>query len=390
MPIKSKHRLGGISKKCFLLILWGACLLSLSPYAWSQESTEWKLRVSAMSASIRLKPDPESPVIATLPKGTSFNSYEAEGDWFRVVLPPGKDGIVIIGYIAKSEVQIVEEKIKKQADFWQVEEGGFKGLGFHLMLSGGVALFPSGDIDRGAKGLYNIGAEAIAARGVDILERNTKPLRSALNLSGDIIYDLGPKIGIGIGFGYIHTLGVDTFRYSERKVYENTMNSATDLTVVTFRLGAFYALPLGRRFLLRLNAGPAIFITNLNYNRNAGGLDFEESYSLIGKTTNLGFQGGARLEIRIVERASLFFEVQGRTAKISDFQGSEHWVRKENLLTLPTVETIDKSGALYYLMDNPYPRLAVFPEGSSDAHGAQKAVFDFTGADLLAGIHIRF
>jgi len=387
MPIKLKHRLGGTSKKCFLLISWGACLLSLSPYAWNQETTEWKIRVSAMSASIRLKPDLESPVIATLPKGTSLNSYEAEGDWFRVVLPPGKDGIVVIGYIAKSEVQVLEEKIKKQTDFWQVEEGGFKGLGFHLMLSGGWALFPSGDIDRGAKGLYNIGAEAIAARGVDILERNTKPLRSALNLSGDIIYDLGPKIGIGIGFGYIHTLGIDTFRYSERKVYENTMNSATDLTVLTFRLGAFYALPIGRLFHIRLNAGPAIFITNLDYNRNGQGSNFEESYSLIGKTTNFGFQGGVRLEIRIVERASLFFEVQGRTAKISDFKGSDHLVRRENSLPLPT---IDNSGTLYYLPDNPYPRLAVFPEGSSDARGAQKAVFDFTGAALLAGLHIRF
>ena len=387
MPIKLKQRLGGISIKCFLLVLWGACFLSLTPYAWSQESTEWKIRVSAMSASIRLKPDLESPVIATLPKGTSLNSYEAEGDWFRVVLPPGKDGIVIIGYIAKSEVQVLEEKIKKQTDFWHVEEGGFKGIGLHLMLSGGWALFPSGDIDRGAKGLYNIGADAIAARGVEIIEKNTKPSRSALNLSGDIIYDLGPKIGIGIGFGYIHTLGNDTFRYSERKVYENTMNSATDVTVITLRLGAFYALPIGRLLHFRLNAGPAIFITNLNYNRNGQGLNFEESFSLKGKTTNLGFQGGAALEIRIVERASLFFEVQGRYAKISGFQGSEHWIRQENTFPLPT---IDKSGTLYFVQDNPYPRLAVFPEGSSDAKGAQKAVFDFTGADLLAGLHIRF
>jgi hypothetical protein len=169
MPIKLKQRLGGISIKCFLLVLWGACFLSLTPYAWSQESTEWKIRVSAMSASIRLKPDLESPVIATLPKGTSLNSYEAEGDWFRVVLPPGKDGIVMIGWIAKGDVQVLKEKIKKPTDFWQVEEGRFEGIGLHITLSVGWASFPSGDIDKGAKGLYNIGADAIAARGVDLL-----------------------------------------------------------------------------------------------------------------------------------------------------------------------------------------------------------------------------
>jgi hypothetical protein len=105
MPIKLKRLLGAMSRKGFLAILRGTCLLSLSPYAWNQETAEWKIRVSAMSASVRLKPDLESPVIATLPKETSLNSHKAEGDWFRVVLPPGKDGIVIIGYIAKSEVQ---------------------------------------------------------------------------------------------------------------------------------------------------------------------------------------------------------------------------------------------------------------------------------------------
>jgi hypothetical protein len=56
-------------------------------------------------------------------------------------------------------------------------------------------------------------------------------------IGADIIYDLGPKIGIGIGFGYIHTLGNDTFRHSELKVYQNIMNSATNLNIVTFRLG---------------------------------------------------------------------------------------------------------------------------------------------------------
>lgn len=293
----------------------------------------------------------------------------------------------MIGWIAKDDVQVLKEKIKKQTDFWQIEEGGFEGIGLHITLSAGWASFPSGDIDKGAKGLYNIGADAIAARGVDILERNVKPLHSAFNLGADIIYDLSPKIGIGIGVGYIHTLGIDSFRYSELKVYQNSMTSATDLTIVTLRLGAFYALPLGRLLNLRLNAGPAIFITNLEYSRNAQGLNFEENYTLMGKTTALGFQGGAALEVRIIERASLFFKVQGRAAKLANFKGSEHLVGRENDLPIPP---FTKEGILYFVPENPYPRLAVFPEGSSDALGARKAVLDFTGVDILAGLHVRF
>ena len=105
MPTMLKRLPGRVSRTGFVAIIWGACLLLFSPYAWNQETTEWKIRVSAMSASVRLKPDLISPVVVNLTKGMSLNSYETEGDWFRVVLPPGTDGIVFIGYIAKSEVQ---------------------------------------------------------------------------------------------------------------------------------------------------------------------------------------------------------------------------------------------------------------------------------------------
>jgi len=372
---------------CLLTGLWGVCLLVLAPASWSQETAEWKLRVSAESASVRLRPSLESPVIGTLPKGTVLSSYEAEGEWFRVVLPPGKDGTVLIGYVAKSDVEILEEKIKKPADFWQAEEGEFEGLGIHVMLCGGLAMFSSGDIDKGAKGLFNSGADAIAARGVNILARSVKPLNSAVNMGGDVIYDLSPRIGIGLGFGYIHTLHVDAFRYSELKVYENTMNSVTDLTVTTFRIGAFYTQPLGRLFKLRINAGPAIFRASLEYNRNAQGRAFVESYGLVGKATKVGLQGGAMLDLRLLERASLFFGVQGRSAKISNFKGSDKLKRQEGDLLLPNIEN---SGVIYLVSANPYSLLAVYPEGSSDALGARKAVFDFSGVDLLAGLHIRF
>jgi Bacterial SH3 domain len=382
MALRHNRMLG----KCLQAILWGACLLSLTSFAWSQETAEWKIRVSAEKAIVRLNPGSESPIIASLPKGTTLNSYAAEGDWFRVVLPPGKDGTILIGYIAKSDVEILEQKITKERNFWQAEEEGFKGIGLQMTLSAGWSLFPSGDIDKGAKGLYNIGADAIAARGVNILGRSIKPFRSAFNMSGDVIFNLGPKIGIGITVGYIHSLGIDTFQYSER-VFQNTMNSATELTIVALRMGAFYTLPLGRLLKLRLNAGPAVFMTNLVYSRNAQGLDFEENYTLKVNATNFGFQGGAALEIRLLERVFLFFEIQGRSAKISDFKGSEHWEGRENTELIPT---INKEGTLYFVPENPYPRLAVFPEGSSDALGAHKAVFDFAGADFLAGLHLRF
>ncbi len=327
---------------------------------------------------MRLKPAPESPAIATLAKGTVLNSYGEEGAWFRLVLPPGKDDIVLIGYIAKSEVEILEQKIKKAVDFWLTEKEGFKGVGLHLTLLAGWAMIPSGDIHKGADGLFNIGADTIVARGADIIGRDVKDLHLGANLGGDIIYDLSPTIGIGIGFGYIHAMKIDKFRY-RRKIYEYTMESVTDLTVTTFRLGAAYAVSLGRLFKLRFNAGPAVFRVNIDYVRNAADLGFMESYNVKAKSTNLGYQGGVTLETRFLERVSLFFKIQGRSVKVTDFKGFEILGGWEENLAFPEATN---AGNLYFIPGHPYPRLAVLPEGVSDAPGARKAVFDFTGADL--------
>jgi len=384
---KLENRSRRVIRICLWAALWGICLLALAPDSRGQETSVWKLRVSAGNAAVRLRPAAESLAIATLPKATVLNSYEEEGAWFRLVLPPGQDGTVLIGYVAKVDVEILEQKIKKEVDFWQVEREGFRGIGLHVMLFAGWTQFPSGDIDKGTKGLFNIGADAIAARGVDILTRNVEPLHSAVSMGGDIIYDLSPRLGIGMGFGYIHTAQNDIFRYSEREVWEYTMNSVTNLTVTTFRLGAFYALPLGRLFKLRLNAGPAVFRVNLEYNRNAAGLNFDESYTVIGKSTNLGFQGGVSLETRFLERVFLFLKVQGRSVKMTNLKGLDHFDGSEGTWALPRVEN---AGVLYFVPGNPYSRLAVFPEGLSDALNARKAVFDFTGTDILAGFQIRF
>jgi hypothetical protein len=371
----------------FLLLIGSIFFSATVLYAQEQIAAERKIKVSVASASVRINASDTSRVIATLPKGTIMTSYESDGNWLRVVLPPGKDGIVVIGYIAKSDVEILEEKIQKPRDFWAEDEEKYTGMGLHLKIAGGWAFFRSGDIDQGAKGLFEIGANSVSARGVDFLAKSVKPITSGFKLGGDIVYDLSPRIGVEVGVGYTKTRGDDTYRYSQFGIYQNTMDSATNITVLTFRLGAFFTLPLGRLINFHLNAGPALFITDLSYGRNDRGKGFEESLNIDGQATILGFQGGVELELRLLERVSLFFDLQGRSAKISNFQGSEQTAGRENDIPIPSVQ---KSGTLYYVPDIPYPRLAIYPDGSPEVAVARKAVFDFTGADLVTGIRIRF
>jgi hypothetical protein len=63
------------------------------------QASEWTLKVSVSEARIRLKPDPLGPTLSAVPKGTILKSFAREGEWFRVITEPGREGFVTIGYV---------------------------------------------------------------------------------------------------------------------------------------------------------------------------------------------------------------------------------------------------------------------------------------------------
>jgi len=372
----------------FAALLGAMIVLPAQLPAHGQQDLVWKLKVSAAQTSVRLGASEASRVVATLSKGTVLDSYEAQGAWFRVTVPPGKEGIVIIGYVARQDVKILEEKSNKPTDFWGEEEGAYSGIGLRLKLFGGWAFYQSGDIDPGEKGLFDIWTQNVAARGVEFEQRTASPLHSGFNLGGDVICDLGPKLGVGLGFIYTHTIHADSYTYNELKAYENSLESSMDLTVLTFKLGAYYTIPLGRRIKIELNAGPALFHANLDYTLSDNGREFWDKMNLTGKAWKAGVQGGLGLQIGLNERVAFFVDVLGRYAKISNLAGSGFVSSGDN--GRPAPSTTITTGTLYFVPDAPYPRLAIFPDGSSDAAAARKAVFDFTGVDVVGGVRILF
>lgn len=132
--------------------------------------------------------------------GTPLKSYEAVGAWFRVVIPAGKEEIAIIGFIASNEVEILEEKTTPRPDFWAPPPPGtFLGLGFDIVLGGGFTNFGSGNLAAGVRGMSDEPAERIQRMGNTLLERESGPFRSAVHASADILYNLGPRLAVGIG-----------------------------------------------------------------------------------------------------------------------------------------------------------------------------------------------
>jgi hypothetical protein len=385
-PKSGKKMAGKARRKCPLFILWASCLFLLSSYAWNQEGTEWKLRVSVENAVIRLQPDLKSPVIATLPQGTILNSYEAEGAWFRVVLPPGKEGIVVIGYIATNEVEILEEKIQRQPDFWEAEAEEYRGFGISVKLTVGWNFFSRGDIDKGARGLFDQTVDGLLSLGYTLEKRDPRPFRSGIEAGGDIIYHLNPRIGIGIGASYVRATGQSFLEFAESSVLFQEMWSVPAVDAYSFRLGISYAIPVNRWLTVCVHGGPALCFVKYNFSRSLSTTSFEENYYQKAKATSLGFRGGLGLEIYLNQRTAILIEAQGRYAKFTDLRGSEKYSLTKSTSFLIVRE---EEGSLYYLEEE-YPRLAILPDGSSGDHNARKAVFNFTGVSLMGGLRVRF
>jgi len=386
MSNKPENRPRLMIKKCLLAILWGACFLSLSPYAWNQETSEWKLRVAIENAALRQKPDLASPIVATVAKGTILNSNEVEGAWFRVTITPGKEGAAIIGYIATNEVEILEEKIKRPPGYFEEPVEEFHGLGFTLKLAAGLNLFSGGDFYRGAAGMFDSNADAFISSGYTEESRRTKSFRSGFEAGGDILYHFNPRLGVGLGMDYIFARAESLFVFHGQEVISFKMWSTPWINAFSIKLGLFYNLPISSWLTVCFNGGPALFLVKYNYNRNVVIPGVADDLYQQANAQKIGFRGGLGLEIHLNQRAAVLLEAQGRFARITDFEGSEKF--SHEVSGWPTIREVQ--GFLYCVEGKKYAELAILPDGDANGQNATKAVLDFTGISLLAGLRFRF
>jgi hypothetical protein len=356
-------------------------------------ASEWILKISVEKANIRREPNAESPIVSTAPKGMTLDSYEKIGEWFRVIIGPDEKGFTVIGYIHSNNVEVLKEKISKEPDFWVVEPEFFRGIGLSVKLSGGLSYFGSGDIDRGTKGLFDTTADSLSAAGYSIDQRK-HPLHTGIEISGDLIYSINRRIGIGLGVDYIYTVVHNLLIVTGNELRsEQQISSSPKINAVPIRLGLFFKFPLHRLFSISLSAGPSLYLTKYSY---ALDTEWMEMTSLFHEATakSLGFHGGIGLEVNLNRRAVFFIEGQGRYAKISNFEGEEKtkkpvFIQEERYVGYDYIVTKEK-GKLYYMEDEQYPYLAICKEEPSGFKNMRKATFDLSGISLRAGLIIKF
>ena len=372
-------------RKNHLFILLAVCFLLSNTYAFNSQSAEWELRITIDRAEVRMEPDMKSTVVNTVKKGSFLKSYEKVGEWFRVITAD-ETGFVVIGYIHSSAVEIIREKSIQQPDYWKEEPKFFKGIGLSVKLTGGLNYFFGGDINEGSRGLYDLTADFISSSGFTV-ERRIKSFHQGYDFTGDIIFNISPKLGIGLGTGIIHATKQSLLIFSRADTGPHSLDSQPTISAVPIRLGLFLTLPIHRLFNVTFNGGAALYLTKYSYGMRTTWDGTDRIYHN-ASTNGLGFHGGIGFEINLMQRATLVIEGQGRFAKITNFKGKSK-TRTPAPSPLGDIETVEE-GMLYYLEGDEYPSLAVLEEEPSGYKTVRKAKFDFSGFVFRIGLRFKF
>jgi len=141
------------------------------------EAANFRIKIKAAGAEIRLKPSVESTLISDVPLGAILTSSEKFGDWYKVNLPPDQQGIVVSGYIHQNSVEVIEviDETPQQNIMKDEPDSGIqetippvreeKRKRFALRLGLGLA-FPSGDWST----LFNLGLGAMIGNSFSLVQ----------------------------------------------------------------------------------------------------------------------------------------------------------------------------------------------------------------------------
>jgi hypothetical protein len=275
----------------------------------------------------------------------------------------------------------------------QAEPAGSTGLSkLSVRLYGAYSSVAAGDVNDGADGLFEL-LKLYEALDYGTTEGGYRPVHGGYDFGGDLIYQISPRIGIGLGAGYMKysrgslmTLTADTLSL--------TLSGTPTLSAVPIRLGVYLNFPVARRLDLTVNAGGSWY-AGLKF-KAAERLEADgdwDNMSITGSRSSLsdlGVQGGVGLEYRFSPRLGFFVEAEGRYARLKNFDSvTSAYEASDGSSDTGTgklyIDTYSNSGFVYseFIVDTT-------PPVDTEYDTFREPKFDLSGFSLRAGFRIRF
>jgi len=267
-------------------------------------------------------------------------------------------------------------------------------LGFsqkvELRLAGGWSHVRGGDLALGLQGQSDYVRDQYGATGT-----YGNP-SSGWGGEGEIVFSVVPRLGIGIGGGYLrHVLeSKATYASGSTSIAETVK---PDVTVIPVTLNLHYALPISSKLRLDLKGGAGYYLATWNWTYRMDltllGYSGFETYTFKASRGAVGFQGGLSLDWELAKNFALILGVTGRYAVLDNFHGD--WTDTGDGDFWQFSDSGTDHYAWYYdwtAGSKTYGQL-VFqtaqPAGSTTAN-ARMAKLDLSGFTATLGIRIGF
>ena len=246
---------------------------------------------------------------------------------------------------------------------------------FAFKFTGGPNILDGGDLNAGAKGLFDYYAAQARSQGAAV-GGSFSPAKLGPNLGLELIYRITDKIGLGLGFEML-----SASKDMEQKISSGSSSvgytHSVKASAVPLRLSVYYFLPASPRLNVFLKAGLGYYLASVFYsdNHEGGRLPFEIDASGSG----LGFHGGLGLEISLSRKLGIVAECSGRFASFDGFTGT----------------MVMRSGTLWTLdMEQPFGTFPVlFVESGEPSYSwfvnIRESKISITGFSFVVGAIVR-
>jgi opacity protein-like surface antigen len=243
------------------------------------------LRVIAARAGIRAESDSESRIIQEVSSYTKLLAIGKTGEWYRVNLPPDKEGIILLGYIHENLVEEVVEEIKEIPKIKEIKPK--------------VNSTPRKKIYRPER----IETGPMSCIGVS----------AGYSMPQEDIYSEGINYGANFSFGIVKYLSIEVSGLRFQSDVEGSVAgfSKGKLTVMPVQLSIQARLPVTPRFIPYIQGGGGYYL-------NSFALDGE----IIDTWDALGFDVEEKIESSIGYHfgAGIDFFLTGKIAISADFK----------------------------------------------------------------------